>query len=192
VVLDSLGIAATADPNDAESFIKITQELRKLERACFSIDHQSKGTGQSYRSKRAIGSGYKDFLVRGGVQLELASSVPGRASVVLRHSKHTFTHEHEPIAFHIHYGMGSTEFELADTTDAAFAEADLLPLHLRIHRILEETTIPMEMEVLIEASGASSKQVFLNAITKLRRQGVKIDSATSQGKTYYSLATKRQ
>jgi biotin operon repressor len=189
VVLDSLGIAAAADPNDAEAFIKITQELRKLERACFSIDHQSKGAGQSYRSKRAIGSGYKDFLVRGGVQLELASSVPGRASVVLRHSKHTFTHEHEPIAFHIHYRMGSTEFELGDFTDATFNEADLLPLPLRTHRVLEETTISIELEDLMEATGASSKHVQQNAITKLRQKGVKIDSAPSKGKTYYTLAT---
>jgi RecA-family ATPase len=58
VALDSLGAAAAKDPNDAEAFIKIVQDLRKLERASLGVDHQSKGTGQSYRTKRAIGTGY--------------------------------------------------------------------------------------------------------------------------------------
>jgi biotin operon repressor len=190
VILDSLGPAAGADPNDAEAFIKVMQQLRKLERASAIVDHQSKTTGQSYRTKRAIGSGYKDFLVRGGAQLELVESVPGRASIVLRHSKHTFTHEHEPVPFHIHYGIGSIEFELGDLSETSFVDADLLPLPLRIQRVLEETTIPMEIEALAEATGASSKKVLQNAITKLRKKGVKIESGTnSKGETFYSLVT---
>lgn len=187
VLVDSLGPAAAADPNDAETFIKITQDLRKLERACATIDHQSKGSGQSYRSKRAIGTGYKDFLVRSGMQLELAENVQGRSSIVLRHSKHNFTHEHEPVGFHIRYGIGVIEFKVGDTTEPSFAEADLLPLPMRIKRVLEETTQPIEANVLIETTGASSKHVLQNAIGKLRRHGCLITSASAKGKTYYIL-----
>ena len=187
VVIDSLGLAAAADPNDAEAFIRIILQLRKLEVACLNIDHQSKGTGQSYGTKRAIGTAYKDFLVRGGIQLELAATVPGRASVVLRHSKHNFRPANEPIAFHIRYGIGVTTFELGEVTEVEFADADSLPLPMRIHKVLLETTQPMEAEVLQEAVGASSKPVLQNAISKLRRSGVKITRSEFQRKTYYQL-----
>jgi biotin operon repressor len=192
VVLDSLGPAAAADPNDAEAFIKVTQDLRRLERASATVDHQSKGAGQSYRTKRAIGTGYKDFLVRGGVQLELAQNVPGRSSVVLRHSKHNFGPEHEPIAYHIRYGIGVISFELGEITEGSFVEADLLPLPLRIQHTLEETAQPVEATVLMESTGASSKAVLQNAISKLRSRGTKILSRTSNGATYYALTNAHQ
>ena len=187
VVLDSLGPAAAADPNDAEAFIKVTQDLRKLGRASAVVDHQSKGSGQNYRSKRAIGTGYKDFLVRGGIQLELAENVPGRSSVVLRHSKHNFTAEHEPIAFHIRYGIGVISFELGEITEGSFAEADLLPLPLRVLRVLEESAHAVGDETLREASGAGSKQSLKNAVAKLRRQGheVKTIQGANRSVSYY-------
>ena len=187
VVIDSLGPAAAADPNDAEAFIKITQDLRKLDRASVTVDHQSKGSGQSYRTKRAIGTGYKDFLVRVGVQLELAENVPGRSSIVLRHSKHSFTHEHEPIAFHVKYGIGTISFELGEITEGSFAEADLLPLPLRVLRVLEESAHAVGDETLREASGAGSKQSLKNAVAKLRRQGheVKTIQGANRSVSYY-------
>ena len=187
VVLDSLGPAAAADPNDAEAFIKVTQDLRKLGRASAVVDHQSKGSGQNYRSKRAIGTGYKDFLVRGGIQLELAENIPGRSSVVLRHSKHNFTAEHEPIAFHIKYSMGIISFELGEVTEGSFAEADLLPLPLRVLRVLQESVHAIGDEALREASGAGSKQSLKNTVAKLRRQGhhVKTIQGANKSVSYY-------
>jgi hypothetical protein len=192
VLVDSLGPAAAADPNDAKAFIKITQDLRKLERSCAVIDHQSKGSGQSYHTKRAIGTGYKDFLVRGGIQLELAENVPGRSSIVLRHSKHNFTHGHEPIAFHIRYRIGVIDFELSDITGVEFVDAESLPLPLRIEKVLMETVQPVESGDLMVAVGASSVQVLKNALGKLRKRGVKVMSAQANGKTYYSLADSNQ
>jgi RecA-family ATPase len=171
VVLDSLGPAAAADPNDAEAFIQVTQDLRKLGCAAVTIDHQSKGIGQSYRTKRAIGTGYKDFLVRSSMQLELAENVPGRSSIVLRHSKHNFTAEHQPIAFHIKYDIGVIRFELGEITEGSFAEADLLPLHLRVLRALEESLSAIEADSLCEIAGTTSKASLKNAVLKLRRQG---------------------
>jgi hypothetical protein len=173
VIVDSLGPAAAADPNDAKAFIRIMQQLRKLERASVVVDHQSKTSAQSYHTKRAIGSGYKDFLVRGGIQLELAENVPGRSSIVLRHSKHNFTYAHEPVGFHIRYGTGIIEFEVGDITEAGFAESELLPVPLRILKNLEESAHATPADTLGEITGCS-KGGLKNAIGKLRRQGHRI------------------
>jgi hypothetical protein len=187
VALDSMGAAGGKDPNDAEAFIKIVQDLRKLDRASLGVDHQSKGSGQSYRTKRAIGTGYKDFLVRGGVQLECAESVPGRSSHVLRHSKHNFTHEADPIAFHIKYDLGVIKFELGEFTEGSFAEADLLPLPMRIMKILEESIHAIDADTLCDLVGAGSKQSLKNTVAKLRRQGhpVKTIQGANKAVSYY-------
>jgi len=111
VIIDSLGPAAAADPNDTKAMIGIVQATRKLRTACLMVDHQSKTPGQSYSSKSAYGSGYKGYLVRGGMQLELASSEAARASVVLRHTKHSFTYKHGPIAYHISYDDDAIRFQ---------------------------------------------------------------------------------
>lgn len=173
VIVDSLGPAASADPNDAEAFIKIMQQLRKLERTSAVVDHQSKASGQSYRTKRAIGSGYKGFLVRGGVQLELAENVPGRSSIVLRHSKHNFTYAHEPVGVHIHYNAGVIEFEVGDITEGEFVESDLLPLPLRVLKALEGSAHAIEADTLCEICNCS-KGNLKNAVAKLRKQRHKI------------------
>jgi len=180
LTLDSVGAAAQADPNDAEKMIRLMQSLRKLDTTPLCIDHQSKNTGQSYASKRAIGSGYKDFLARGGIQLELASSESGRASIILRHTKHNFTWRRDPLAFHITYGSNSTSFEVADLEDPEFADVETLAVPDRVHRLLNETAIAVGLEEIMAQCNITSKQVALNAIQKLKNKKVNIGTTKGQ------------
>ena len=186
-ILDSIGPAVAADPNDAQAMILLNQQIRKLGHCALMIDHQSKGLGQSYRTKTAIGSGYKQHLVRGGIQLELASSAPGRASVVARNSKHNFTYRHEPIAFHVLFEKDAIRLELGDAIGPDFVDADTLPLGLKIQKVLEETAQPVSFETLMDATNASGKQVVKNALGKLKNSGVPIKTIKGAGNSssYY-------
>lgn len=172
-IIDSIGPAAAADPNDAQAMIALNQQVRKLGHCALMIDHQAKGAGQSYSSKKAIGSGYKQHLVRGGVQFELASSAPGRASVVARNSKHNFTYGREPLTFHVLFEQDTIRLELADANAAEFADADSLPLGLRVLKMLQETAQPLSLDALADATG-SSKQVVKNSLGKLKKGGARI------------------
>jgi len=186
LVLDSVGAAAQADPNDAEKMIQLMNNLRKLDTTPLCIDHQTKSTGQSYASKRAIGSGYKDFLARGGIQLELASSEPGRASIILRHTKFNFTYRREPLAFHILYDDNITAFEVANLDDPEFADVETLSVPDRVYRFLNETTIAVSLEEIMAECNITSKQVAQNAIQKLKTKKVPVATSKDQNnKTLY-------
>ena len=144
--------------------------LRTLYTTPLCIDHQTKSTAQSYASKRAIGSGYKDFLARGGIQLELASSEPGRASMILRHTKFNFTYRRESPAFHIIYGPDLTSFEVASLDDPEFANVETLPVDRRIEKFLNETA-GANKEVIMEALGIDNERTFHNAMSKAKKRG---------------------
>ena len=73
-------------------------KLRLIKTTSMVVDHQSKpNVGQSYAAKRAFGSGYKGFLSRSNLQIEMVSNVPGTASVVLRQDKNNFGPKMAPI-----------------------------------------------------------------------------------------------
>lgn len=169
LILDSVGAAAQADPNDAEKMIQLMNNLRKLDTTPLCVDHQTKSTGQSYASKRAIGSGYKDFLARGGLQLELASSEPGRASIILRHTKFNFTYRREPLAFHILYGDNNTIFEIANLDDPEFADVETLPMDRRIEKFLNETAGATKEDIM-KARGIDNQRTFDNAMSKAKKR----------------------
>jgi len=184
LTLDSVGAAAQADPSDAQKMIQLMQSLRKLDTTPLCIDHQSKTSAQSYASKRAIGSGYKDFLARGGIQLELASSEPGRASIILRHTKFNFTYRRDPLAFHIIYGPDVTSFEVADLNDPEFADVETLSADRRVEDFLNQTQGATKKEIM-EACGLTDRTAD-NAIGKVRKRRPNFETRRLQnGERWY-------
>lgn len=134
-----------------------------------TVDNQSKTSSASYKTMSAIESGSKDFLVRGGCQLELAASVPGRASVVLRNTKHSFTRQLDPIAYHINYEIGVIRLEVADITDPEFADAAALPPGQKVVRHLAESGGGPKADIMT-VCGLKDGHVD-NVLSKLRRAG---------------------
>jgi len=169
VIIDSLGPASAADPNDTKAMIGIIQASRQLRTACLMVDHQSKTPTQSYSSKSAYGSAYKAYLVRGGMQLELTSSVSGRASVILRHTKNSFTFKHGPIAYHISYDDDAIRFQLGAVTDVEFSDVEALSAHLKVLDYLEGTGGGTKNQI-VEGCGLKGHTID-NALSKLRGLG---------------------
>jgi len=169
VVIDSLGPAAGADPNDASAFIRIMGQMRKLDCAHIPIDHQSKTSAQNYASKLAIGSVYKHDLARGGVQLELVDSTPGRATVLLRQKKHNFTALQEPIGYRILYTPDTIRFEIADLGDDDFQEADVMPAKMKVERFIRDNG-PCSFESIKEGTKLTEGTIN-NNLTFLRKNG---------------------
>ncbi|HIA02904.1 MAG TPA: hypothetical protein EYN66_13515 [Myxococcales bacterium] len=81
------------------------------------------------------------------MQLELASSVPGRASIVIPHTKHSFTYKHGPIAYHINYGNDDIRFQLGAVTDIEFVDVGVLTAD---HKVLN---------YLMNKAGATKAQI---------------------------------
>ena len=133
------------------------------------VDHQSKTPTQSYSSKSAYGTAYKGYLVRGGMQLELASNVSGRASVILRHTKNSFTFKHGPIAYHIDYVDDDIRFQLGAVNDVEFSDVDALPGHLKVLDYLENTGGATRNQI-VEGCGMKGHTID-NALSKLRGLG---------------------
>jgi len=169
VIIDSLGPAAGADPNDANAFIRIMGQMRKLDCAHIPIDHQAKTSAQNYASKLAIGSVYKHDLARGGVQLELVDSIPGQATVLLRQKKHNFTALQDPIGYRILYGSNTIRFEVADLSDDDFQDVDVMAAKMKVERFIRDNG-PSTIETIQKKTGLSEGTIN-NNITKLRKDG---------------------
>jgi len=191
VLVDSMGPAAGGDPTDHAKAIELMSSLRRTKCASIVADHQSKpSAGQSYIEKRAFGSGFKGFLTRSHLQLEMIANVPGKASSILRHAKNNFGPKIEPLAFHTIYDLGRIRFEIADITEPEFQPNNSLPIPLRIERFLQEAG-PSEREEIMKACSIAKEQSFNNAISTLRKQK-KLPSAQDtmarpNGKKLYEL-----
>jgi hypothetical protein len=122
LVIDSLGPASGGDPGDVEATIRVMNALRTVRTTKLIIDHQSKGSQESYTSKRQYGSVYKGNLARSTMQLELVKRLEndGGNACVLRHQKTNFMPMQEPIAFVMKWDRGTTSIELGDITSDDF------------------------------------------------------------------------
>ena len=185
VCVDSQGPASGGDPNDHAKAIELMTSLRRLKCTSMVVDHQSKPDGkQAYAAKRAFGSGYKGFLSRSNLQIEMVSNVPGKASIVLWQEKNNFGPKMDPIAFHVVFDGPNIRgpnirFDIADVGDAEFKSTEALPAYLRIVRCIQENG-PADKDTLMAECGIDNDQTFLNGVTKLRSLGKLPRSAERQ------------
>jgi hypothetical protein len=170
LIVDSMGAACGGDPMNPERAIALMNALRQLPTSSLVVDHQSNPTqGQGYANKREFGTSYKRHLTRSSLQIEMANQESGKASVILRQQKDNFGPKSDPIPFHIIYAGEAIRFEVADISDAEFADVDTLPAAQKIERFLNETKGATQ-KTIMEACNIGSAKTFANSMDKVKKR----------------------
>jgi hypothetical protein len=171
LVVDSMGPACGGDPLNHERAIALMNALRQLPTTSLIVDHQANPTmGQAYGNKREFGTSYKRHLTRSSLQVEMAENALGKASVILRQQKTNFGAKSDPVPFHIVFEGDAIRFDMGDINDAEFSDVDTLPADQRIERVMEETTLLLDIEQLKDATGITSDKTVENALTKIKKR----------------------
>lgn len=173
VILDSLGPALQGDAEASRDVIAFFQQamepFREQGVGVLIIDHQSKMQGgQSYQSKGAFGSVYKNNLARSVVQVEATERGEGTLTVRLRQKKHNFGPLTEPFGATLTFTEESVTLEPVELMAAELAEEATLNAAERVKLALEDSpAYPWE---IAEFTGLAVKTVK-NTLTGLRKQG---------------------
>ncbi len=187
LVLDSLGPALQGDAEasrDVISFFSQAMEPFRVKGVgVLIIDHQSKlQAGQSYQSKGAFGSVYKNNLARSVIQVEATERGEGTLTLRLRQKKHNFGPLAEPFGANLTFAEDEVALEPVELAAAELAQEATLNATDRVKLALEQgPAYPWE---IAEFTGLAVKTVK-NALTGLRKQGLveptgEIESRTEQ------------
>jgi hypothetical protein len=174
LIIDSYGVALQGDAEASRDVIGFQHEVlgpfRELGAALLLIDHQSKlQAGQSYQSKGAFGSVYKNNLARSVIQVEATERGEGTLTLRLRHKKHNFGPLAEPFGAILTFAADEVVLELVELGAAELTEEATLNATDRVRLTLEQgPAYPWE---IAELTGLAVKTVK-NALTKLRKQGL--------------------
>src|SRR5215203_393169 len=174
LVLDSLGPALQGDAEASKDVISFFSQAMEPFRTkgvgVLIIDHQSKlQAGQSYQSKRAFGSVYKNNLGRSVIQVEATERGEGTLTLRLRHKKHNFGPLAEPFGATLTFAEDELVLAPIELEAAELAEEATLNATDRVKLALEDgPAYPWEVA---EATGIPLKTVK-NALTGLRKQGL--------------------
>jgi hypothetical protein len=185
LVLDSLGPALQGDAEasrDVISFFSQAMEpFRTKGVGVLLIDHQSKlQAGQSYQSKSAFGSVYKNNLARSVIQVEATERGEGTLTLRLRHKKHNFGPLAEPFGATLTFAEDEVTLTPVELGAAELAEEATLNAADRVTLALEQgPAYPWE---IAEFTGLAVKTVK-NALTGLRKQGLVEPTGETESRT---------
>jgi hypothetical protein len=185
LVLDSLGPALQGDAEasrDVISFFSGAMEPFRIKGVgVLIIDHQSKlQAGQSYQSKGAFGSVYKNNLARSVIQVEATERGEGTLTLRLRHKKHNFGPLTEPFGATLTFAEDEVTLEPVELEAAELAEEATLNATDRVKLALEQgPAYPWE---IAEFTGLAVKTVK-NALTGLRKQQLVEPTGEVEGRT---------
>ncbi len=174
LVLDSLGPALQGDAEASRDVISFFSQAMEPFRAkgvgVLIIDHQSKlQAGQSYQSKGAFGSVYKNNLARSVIQVEATERGEGTLTLRLRQKKHNFGPLAEPFGATLTFAEYEVTLEPVELAAAELAEEATLNATDRVKLALEQgPAYPWE---IAEFTGLAVKTVK-NTLTGLRKQDV--------------------
>src|SRR5215213_5121798 len=174
LVLDSLGPALQGDAEASRDVISFFSQAMEPFRArgvgVLVIDHQSKlQTGQSYQSKGAFGSVYKNNLARSVIQVEATERGEGTLTLRLRHKKHNFGPLAEPFGATLTFAEDEVALEPVELGAAELAAEATLNAADRVKLTLEQgPAYPWE---IAEFTGLAVKTVK-NTLSGLRKQGL--------------------
>jgi hypothetical protein len=185
LILDSLGPALQGDAEasrDVISFFSRAMEPFRVKGVgVLMIDHQSKlQAGQSYQSKGAFGSVYKNNLARSVIQVEATERGEGTLTLRLRHKKHNFGPLAEPFGATLTFAADEVSLEPVELGAAELAQEATLNATDRVKLALEHgPAYPWE---LAESTGLAVKTVK-NALTGLRKQGLVEPTGETENRT---------
>ena len=185
LVLDSLGPALQGDAEASRDVISFFSQAMEPFRAkgvgVLIIDHQSKlQAGQSYQSKGAFGSVYKNNLARSVIQVEATERGEGTLTLRLRHKKHNFGPLAEPFGATLTFAEDEVTLEPVKLEAAELAEEATLNAADRVKLALEQgPAYPWE---IAEFTGLAVKTVK-NTLTGLRKQGLVEPTGETENRT---------
>ena len=185
LVLDSLGPALQGDAEASRDVISFFSQAMEPFRArgvgVLIIDHQSKlQAGQSYQSKGAFGSVYKNNLARSVIQVEATERGEGTLTLRLRHKKHNFGPLAEPFGATLTFAEDELVLAPIELEAAELAEEATLNATDRVKLVLEQgPAYPWE---IAEFTGLAVKTVK-NTLTGLRKQEVVEPTGETENRT---------
>jgi len=185
LVLDSLGPALQGDAEASRDVISFFSQAMEPFRArgvgVLVIDHQSKlQTGQSYQSKGAFGSVYKNNLARSVIQVEATERGEGTLTLRLRHKKHNFGPLAEPFGATLTFAEDEVALEPVELGAAELAAEATLNAADRVKLTLEQgPAYPWE---IAEFTGLAVKTVK-NTLSGLRKQGLVEPTGETKNRT---------
>ena len=185
LVLDSLGPALQGDAEasrDVISFFSQAMEPFRVKGVgVLIIDHQSKlQAGQSYQSKSAFGSVYKNNLARSVIQVEATERGEGTLTLRLRQKKHNFGPLVEPFGATLTFAEDEVVLAPVELEAAELAEEATLNAADRVRLALEQgPAYPWE---IAEFTGLAVKTVK-NTLSGLRKQGLVEPTGVTENRT---------
>lgn len=185
LVLDSLGPALQGDAEASRDVISFFSQAMEPFRArgvgVLIIDHQSKlQAGQSYQSKGAFGSVYKNNLARSVIQVEATERGEGTLTLRLRQKKHNFGPLAEPFGATLTFAEDEVTLELVELGAAELAEEATLNATDRVKLALEQgPAYPWEVA---QFTGLAVKTVK-NTLSGLRKQGLVEPTGETENRT---------
>lgn len=122
VVVDSLALAAGADPWAAEPTLRVYRALRRLGCSSLIIAHVSKADLNGGGDRRPYGTVFSRNAARSAWEVQQSRSDDGRLGLLLKHTKSNWGPLHRPLAMLVEFDDGirlaaSTVSQLAEETD---------------------------------------------------------------------------
>jgi hypothetical protein len=145
------------------------------------IDHQSKlQAGQTYQSKGAFGSVYKNNLARSVIQVEATERGEGTLTLRLRQKKHNFGPLAEPFGATLTFADDEVTLAPVELGAAELAEEATLNAADRVKLALEQgPAYPWE---IAEFTSLAVKTVK-NTLSGLRKQGLVEPTGETENRT---------
>lgn len=167
MIVDSTGLALEGDSESAKDVIAFFREVvgafMQAGVCVLLIDHQSKmQSGDNYQKKSAFGSGYKEYLARSAVQVELVNRHEGEIMVRFRQKKTNFGSLVDPFEVKVSFGDDQVSVERVNLDDGDLASEESLGAEERVIRAVRhlENATPVEATELTGLALATVRKQF--------------------------------
>ncbi|MDR7400048.1 MAG: crosslink repair DNA glycosylase YcaQ family protein [Armatimonadota bacterium] len=191
VDVDSLALAAGADPWAAEPILEVYRALRQLGCASLVVAHISK-SDLAGRDRRPYGSVFARNAARSAWELQQVATSDGQMGLILRHTKSNWGPRHRPLAMRVIFDDPGNTIRVKQATVSELAqegEADQLDRReviIDFIRSRGQVTVK-DVAALIGCSESAAK----NLLHRMRQQGV-LFSVLEDGTTRWMLAARRR
>lgn len=167
LVVDSTGLALDGDAESSRDVIAFFREVVgsfvQIGTCVGLIDHQAKmQSGEKYQGKSAFGSGYKEYLSRSAIQVELMSRNDGEINVRFRQKKTNFGKLVDPFEACVTFGNQEVKVERVHLDDGELASEESLGAEERILRAVRhlESATPAEVAELTGLALGTARKYF--------------------------------
>lgn len=186
LIVDSTGLALEGDSESARDVIAFFREVVgsfvQIGTCVLLIDHQSKlQQGDNYQKKSAFGSGYKEYLARSAIQVELVNRGDGEITVRFRQKKTNFGSIVDPFEVRVYFRDEEVSAERIDLDDGDMATEESIGAEERTFRAIRylDDATPMEVAEYTGLAPATTRKQFsmLKKQTRIEETGETRDGA---------------